>query len=336
METAEAQRAILRVDSRCVQALNLSEQGSSDGQDPAGSALCLAGVVGRVFGVGLAALPGSDVCRDRLRRTPYGLPAAENRRYVGRWPLVQLSPRPFEAALVESESGADSRPARGWSFSATRHDSDLWRRYGHAASREEGLWQGAASRCRALDSFLHGLALGAQMGGVGHPGPVAGIEPSLGTARPVRSLSFARGEQETRSSPQDAVRLDAATVVRAAAVVSPAEIPLFRRRRLWHAPSRAIRFPPAAPDIGQQVRQGRQPPQSAAETETRHEGPPARQRTQAALARVRGGENPSPPAAERLMVRWRSSTGNRRHGNGALVQGGARDWFPSAGSSSKT
>ncbi len=48
MRFAEAQRASLLVNSRCVQTLNLSEQGGSDGQCTAGSGFRLSGMVRRV------------------------------------------------------------------------------------------------------------------------------------------------------------------------------------------------------------------------------------------------------------------------------------------------
>src|SRR4029077_14452156 len=107
MRSAEAQRAPLLVDSWWLQTLNLSEQGSSDVQHTAGSAFCLARLVGRILGDGLAARPGTDIRRDRLHRSAHDLSSAANCRRVGRRSLVQLPPRAFEAALVELEAGAD-------------------------------------------------------------------------------------------------------------------------------------------------------------------------------------------------------------------------------------
>src|SRR4051794_29593982 len=98
MRSVEAQRASLWLDSGCLQALNPSEQGSSDDQDTAGSAFCLAGLVGRVFSDGLATLSSADVRCDGLCGPAHGLPSAANRRRAGRGSLVQLSPCAVAAA----------------------------------------------------------------------------------------------------------------------------------------------------------------------------------------------------------------------------------------------
>src|SRR5205085_3330423 len=118
----------------------------------------------------------------------------------------------------------NSRSPRCRPVRPARSDRDPWRRHGHAASGEARLWQGAASRRGAVHALLHGLAVGPQMGGAGDPSPTAGTESPVGLASAVCAVLFARGEQETGTSPQDTGRSDATTVVRAVAVVSPAEI----------------------------------------------------------------------------------------------------------------
>ncbi len=108
---------------------------------------------------------------------------------VGRRSLVELSPRPLEAALVDLAAGADPRSARNRPLRPAWHDLHQWRRHGHAASGEEGLRQGAAPRCRPVHALLHGMEVGTQMGGAGDSGAVARFEPPVGLAGAVRSCT---------------------------------------------------------------------------------------------------------------------------------------------------
>ena len=310
MRAAETRRASLLVDSRCVQALNPAEQGSSDGRHTAGSAIRLSRMVRRVLRDGVAAFPRARVRRDRVRRSPHDLSSAADRRGAGRRPLVELSRRALEAALVDVAAGADSRATRRRSFRSARHDLDQRRRHCHAASGEEGLRQGPASRRRPFHALVHSVEVGTRApaegwsGRAGDRGATAGLEPPLGAAGVVRAVPDSRRGQEARTPSQDAVRPDAAASVRAAALVCPAEIRVRRGRGLWNARPRAVRFPSAAADADQQVLQGREPPRPASEAEAGDEWPAARQRTQASRSGSGRREDAKPTAARGLMV-WR-------------------------------
>ncbi len=105
------------------------------------------------------------------------------------------------------------------------------------------------SSSRAVHALVHG---GTQMGRAGDPDFSAGAEPSVGVARRVRSVPFGGRESETGPSPQDIGRSDAATVVRVAVVVSPAEFRVFWQQRPWHACPGAARLGATTADADQQ------------------------------------------------------------------------------------
>src|SRR2546421_212767 len=82
------------------------------------------------------------------------------------------------------------------------------------ATRPPGPRHGPPPRGRPLQPLLHRLALGAQVGGPGHPGPVPLRPPTLGPARVGHPVPLQGGQPQAPPAPQDA-RPTAATAAAA-------------------------------------------------------------------------------------------------------------------------
>src|SRR5581483_1366930 len=205
-----------------------------------------------------------------------------------------------------------------------RTDPSGRRRHRRRTSRQESLWQGASSRCRALVALVHGVSLRAQVGRVGRVGPFPVHQPAVGFAGVGGALSEQGPVGEATT--QDTVAANAANAQGAVALVSRTYFRLCRRRRLRHArvgPHRGAAT--VALDADQSFLRRCQSLRAAAGTHrSQDRWSPPRQRGQAAVSRKSRGPQPPAAASERGLV-WRRATPRRsgdRHR--PLVQGRRR------------
>lgn len=127
----------------------------------------------------------------------------------GARPCVFIPSRVFPAPMVDMGDGACADQVLAGPCGPVGAGAPCRRRYGHRASWPQGVWQGTASRCRAVVSPLYGLSLGAYMGR--HLGAretalraTALGPPCLGRLGPVPQrgiVSTARGIRRQRPSP---------------------------------------------------------------------------------------------------------------------------------------
>jgi hypothetical protein len=196
VQAANALRASLAHSGRR-QTWNRIEQRSSDDEDSTGSSLSPREVA-------LQSVSDPLAC---IQILTFAAKACVGRRTVCRLlriartlaeALVPLPPSAFEGALVAVEFG----PTGDRPFSPARHRSEKWRRYGHAAFRQQRLWQRTASLCGAIDAFRHGIAFGPQLGRAGDFVAVAGAESPVALPVLVAPYSSVKREPETVTSPQ--------------------------------------------------------------------------------------------------------------------------------------
>src|SRR5260370_19144856 len=203
-----------------------------------------AGLPRRLHAADLRALRRPAAGRYPHHRLPHHPQPAAHRRPLGPRPPFQLpprllpppllavAPRPGLGRLHPEPVGPDRRRRRGR------------RRYRRRAPWQEGLRQGAAPRRRALDPFLYRFPLGAQVGGLGRPGPLPLPQPLVGLAGLARAVSLRGRGPPTGAAAQDAPGIAAAIVGRVVSLVPPAALRLCRRRQLRHPRAVAARQPP--------------------------------------------------------------------------------------------
>src|SRR5271154_2195361 len=141
-------------------------------------------------------------CHSHHRTTHRLQPAAHPRTPRPRRSL-QLPPRLVPGSLVRPATGRRADPLPLASLLARWHRHACRRRHRHRAPRTPGLRQGASPRRRAFQPLLYGLALGAQVGRPGCPGPLPLHPTTLGVARAGGPVSLAGGQRQARAAPQD-------------------------------------------------------------------------------------------------------------------------------------
>src|SRR5579885_1039011 len=214
------------------------------------------------------------------------------------------SPRFLAPASVDlaAEPTLDARGNRA--LRSRRTGPSGRRRHRRRTSRQESLWQGASSRCRALVALVHGVSLRAQVGRVGRVGPFPVHQPAVGFAGAGGALSEQGPVGEATT--QDAVAANAANAQGAVALVSRTYFRLCRRRRLRHARVGPPRGAAAvALDADQSFLRRCQSLRAAAGTHrSQDRWSTPRQRGQAAVPRKSRGPQPPAAASERGLA-WR-------------------------------
>src|ERR1017187_6692752 len=254
------------------------------------------------------------------RRQSHHSQCAADRRRVEHRSCLQLSSRLLALALGDVAAWAMSCAMAHRALRSRWDNLPGRRRNCRRASRQEGLRQRPASRCRAFVAFVHGIPLWPQVGRAGGADPLSVRSSAVGLA----GVDGALPQQGfVEAAAQNTIASHAANAQSVPALVSRALDRFCRRRWLWHSRVGAHGSAAAATktaDPGQSVLRRRQSLCTPTGTRQSPGWTTTPQGEETAISRTSRGTDAAAATAERGLVRWWPTKRRSRHRHGPLVQ----------------